>query len=272
MYIYVHSYARAFESKQLTLKALLTAGRQPVLVIRKEEENKYRSIANWKGVELLVLPSGIENLTQTRNEILEYARAWGQRFIALADDDLRFFARKERTDWHLRPAQGYDLGLMFAIFQNWLGEPDLAQVAMGPREGNNRAGCGDATELFEDCARAMRFVAFDLQKLERTGIRYNPVMVTKQDFDITLQLLRAGYRNRVSHFFVNDQVSSDAPGGCSVYRTKEMMDAAAHQLRELHPDFVTVVDKETKGAWGGGTRKDVRIQWKKAYNPEALIK
>jgi len=35
-------------------------------------------------------------------------------------------------------------------------------------------------------------------------------------------------------------------------------------LAELHPGLVKVVTKETKGAWGGGTRTDVVVQWKKA--------
>jgi hypothetical protein len=32
----------------------------------------------------------------------------------------------------------------------------------------------------------------------------------------------------------------------------------------LHPNIVSVVEKTTKTAWGGGTRMDVIIQWKKA--------
>ena len=43
------------------------------------------------------------------------------------------------------------------------------------------------------------------------------------------------------------------------------MNRCAHELEVLHPDYVTVVDKTTKTSWGGGTRTDVRIAWKKAY-------
>jgi hypothetical protein len=43
------------------------------------------------------------------------------------------------------------------------------------------------------------------------------------------------------------------------------MESSAKGLAELHPGFVKVVRKETKGAWGGGERVDVQIQWKKAW-------
>jgi hypothetical protein len=85
-----------------------------------------------------------------------------------------------------------------------------------------------------------------------------------EDFDVTLQLLRKGHRNAVLNQWAQDQGTSNAPGGCSTYRTPEVQAAGAYGLQKLHPDFVTVVDKETKQAWGGGVRKDVRIAWKKA--------
>ena len=54
-------------------------------------------------------------------------------------------------------------------------------------------------------------------------------------------------------------------GGCSTYRTMELQGAAAEKLAAKHHPFVKVVIKKTKTAWGGAERKDVIVQWKKAY-------
>jgi hypothetical protein len=62
----------------------------------------------------------------------------------------------------------------------------------------------------------------------------------------------------------NQAEGSSADGGCSTYRTPELQAQAARLLAELHAPYVKVVEKETKTAWGGGTRTDVMIQWKRA--------
>jgi len=49
----------------------------------------------------------------------------------------------------------------------------------------------------------------------------------------------------------------------------EVQSQGAERLKELHPDVVEVVEKETKTAWGGATRKDVKVQWKKAFKTGA---
>jgi hypothetical protein len=92
-----------------------------------------------------------------------------------------------------------------------------------------------------------------------------PVM---EDFDLTLQLLRAGFPNRVSYEFCWNQRGSGSEGGCSTYRTGEMQAAAARRLAELHPDFVKVVTKSSKSNWKQGDmqeRVDVIVQWRKAF-------
>ena len=79
-----------------------------------------------------------------------------------------------------------------------------------------------------------------------------------------LQSLTRGFSNVVLNDYCQNQGGSNTSGGCSTYRTPEVHADACYHLEELFPKFVTVVDKTTKAAWGGGTRKDVRVQWKKA--------
>jgi hypothetical protein len=100
--------------------------------------------------------------------------------------------------------------------------------------------------------------------LKKEGVRFDrlPVM---EDFDVALQLLRKGYPSLTLNNWVQDQSTSNAPGGCSTYRSLEVQAKGAKGLARLHPNVVKLVEKTTKGAWGGGTRTDVQVAWKKAY-------
>ena len=128
------------------------------------------------------------------------------------------------------------------------------------REGNNRI---EKDYLMNK--RMMRCVAYDTKAVRDLGVRFDR-LPCKTDFDVTLQLLRMGKSNRVSYYYAQGQVGgSNSSGGCSVYRNDDVLTKSAIELELLHPEFVTVVEKETKGAWGGGVRTDVRIQWMKAF-------
>jgi hypothetical protein len=79
--------------------------------------------------------------------------------------------------------------------------------------------------------------------------------------------LEQGYPNYIITEFCWDQSrGSNAPGGCSLYRDGEWQRREVLKLKELHPEFVTVVEKKPKIGWGQGmtTRTDVRVSWAKA--------
>lgn len=63
----------------------------------------------------------------------------------------------------------------------------------------------------------------------------------------------------------NGKIRKFCGSACKHKASNRRQAAAAHQLHSLHPDFVKVVKKTTKGAWGGGERTDVTVAWKKAY-------
>ncbi len=136
-----------------------------------------------------------------------------------------------------------------------------ALVGISARQGNNRQ---EDTRVFN--TRMNNAYAMHCDTLRKNPIRWDR-MPLMEDFDVTLQLLRLGYENAVLYEFAwNQSGGSSAAGGCSGYRTNEMQAQCAGRLKELHPDFVTVVTKKAKGgAWKGmEERKDVRMQWKKA--------
>ena len=134
-----------------------------------------------------------------------------------------------------------------------------AHGAVAPREGGNRV-----TDDILYNVRCLRALFYRTDVLKVYDIRFTDMEVM-EDFHVALSLLRQGFKSVTINHMVQNQNGSNLPGGCSDYRSMEMQERAAHTLKERHPDFVTVVQKETKTAWGGGMRTDVRVAWKKAY-------
>jgi hypothetical protein len=84
---------------------------------------------------------------------------------------------------------------------------------------------------------------------------------TREDMDLTLQLLRKGFPNAVWHTTVNDQRKFNAPGGASIKRTIESSNADAYKLAQLHPGYVSTVERPYKASV---PRIEVVCQWQKA--------
>jgi hypothetical protein len=178
--------------------------------------------------------------------------------VVMVDDDLVFATRRKDEPTKFNPATVDEIEELFAMID--LNLEVYAHVGVATREGGNYN-----TDDYYTCSRMLRVLAYNRSVLKAEGIRFDrlPVM---EDFDVTLQLLRAGHPNFIINYMVQNQNGSNLAGGCSTYRTLGMQEAAALGLKKLHPQFVTVVKKDIKerGAWG--ERTDVRIQWKKAYD------
>jgi hypothetical protein len=176
----------------------------------------------------------------------------------MLDDDLVFFKRRIDDPTKLRDIENAELIEMFHLIEKTIMWTH-AHVGIAAREGANRN-----TDEFMDNTRIMRVLGYDREVLLRLGIRFDEMEVM-EDFHVALSLLERGYANRVLNTYANNQGGSGSSGGCSHFRTMDLHAANAEKLAALHPQFVTVVEKTTKGSFGGGTRKDVRIQWKEAY-------
>lgn len=112
--------------------------------------------------------------------------------------------------------------------------------------------------------RMFNMYAFNRQVLLDNDIRFD-VMPVMEDFHVTLSLLKLGMPNAILLNWHWTSGGSNAKGGCSTYRTREVQREGALKLAANHAPFVTVVEKESK-SWGGelSTRTDVRVAWKKA--------
>jgi len=187
--------------------------------------------------------------------------------MVMIDDDLVFATRRRDDPTKFKPSTMYEVLDMFEAIENAF-EDGYIHGAVATREGGNRF-----TEEFKTIGRALRFHFYNAEVLQLEDFRFDRTTFM-QDFDMTLQLLRAGFPNVILNKWVHNQHGSNTHGGCSTTRSAEAHAKAAHQLHDLHPDFVKVVKKKTKSAWGGGERTDVRVQWKRAFesagNPDIL--
>lgn len=216
-------------------------------------KQKWESAGN---VKIHGQPVSINNIGKARHAILEWAYP---NNVLMLDDDLAFFKRRTDQPDKFGDSDINDIAAMLADCKRLLDK--YAHIAIATREGGNRN-----TERYAHITRGLRVLGYNSKIVLDEGVEFGRIPVM-EDFDVTLQLLRKDYPNCILNWMVHNQTGgSGAAGGCSTYRTLNLQEQAAHKLKELHPDFVTVVQKTTKTAWGGSTRTDVRIQWKKAYD------
>jgi hypothetical protein len=87
------------------------------------------------------------------------------------------------------------------------------------------------------------------------------------DVLLNCTLLSHGLPNaRITTHFV-DWLPSQAPGGCSLYRTSAMQEEACRYIAQEFGPYARLVEKSPKTAkWLGETRYDLNVRWKELYN------
>jgi hypothetical protein len=246
MEIYIPTYGRV--DRQITYDNLPKVWQDQITFVVYEEE---APLHVERGRKVWVYPPdkerGIGNKRKfIRNESLD-------PHICTLDDDLVFSARRTDDPTKFRKMTDHDYDQMFDDVRVQL-DNGYMHGAIAMREGANRN-----TEPYLYCTRALRAHFYN----QNAPFQY--VSQYMQDFTMTLDLLTQGHPNVILNRWVHNQPGSNVAGGCSDDRSLEKLAHAARVLKYRHPDFVTVVTKETKGSWGGGKRTDVRIQWKKAF-------
>jgi hypothetical protein len=256
MKVYIPTLGRP--QHQHTFSALICVrSADVVLVVAPEERAEYKKFN--PDANIIATPKGVQgHIGRVREWIIaKHMVTSDDPRLVMMDDDLVFSRRRVDDPTKATAATVNDLQLMLKCLEGTL--KSVAHAGIIAREGANRYADDGALE----CTRMMRVLGYNTAKLPH-DIAFGRVQFM-EDFDVTLQLLRAGLRNVVHCEWWHNQGGSNLPGGCATSRTMEAHAAAAHALRALHPDFVKVVQKQTKTAWGGGERTDVKIAWKKAY-------
>jgi len=229
----------------------------PILVVQHREHEAYR----WYPGPVHVLPPHLQRLAPTRDYLI-HNPIWTDETVVFLDDDLHFFARRSDDPTKFRTLRPFELAQMLDQIAAYL--CTFPHVGIAPREGGNRQ-----TEQCLLNTRIMRVLGYSRHFLRQHAITFHPLEVM-EDFHVNLQVLKQGRDTLVLNNWCSNQAEgSDAPGGCSTYRTAQVQTDSAHLLARLHAPYVRVVEKQTKTAWGGNTRTDVVVQWKKARNHAA---
>lgn len=257
MNIYIPSRGRW--KNQTTIEALPPElHSRTTLVVPRDEQGNYRS--HVPSEVTVKAPPILPGIGPCRHWCCQQEPAK----VLMLDDDLVFATRRFDDPTKFKDATHQEIiKLVDSVFY-WLNTH--AHVGVSTREGGNRD-----TKDWAFNTRLLRMLAYRTDVLRKENIRFDDIPVM-EDFHVTLSLLTKGYPNVKLNHMVHNQNGSGLEGGCSTYRDKDMQARAAHSLHTAFPDFVKVVQKETKGAWGGGTRTDVRIQWKKAHQSAPEVK
>lgn len=174
----------------------------------------------------------------------------------MLDDDLVFAVRRKDDPTKFKTAIFSEIALLFDDIEAHLEE--YHHVGVSSREGGNHN-----SEPYLENTRMMRVLAYNSVAMRENSIRIDRLKFMS-DFDVTLQFLRKGHKNLVINWMVQNQNGSNSVGGCSQYRTVESQTADARKLASFHPEYVKLINKQTKN-WGAlDLRVDVRVQWKKA--------
>jgi hypothetical protein len=262
MKIYVPSRGR-FEARFLdgiySPLAWVTRNLELVYVVSDNEAPMYRTALKFRrGGNTEVLAVGHpQNLSEKRALLAQRVE---EPIFCMCDDDLSLYIRKSDDSFQLRYPEPDEVD---DLFLNMIPEllEEYPMVGVGAREGNNRIGNGPRP-LLTTCTRSMRLYAFRTKDYLSIDANRLPEMA---DFDTTLQFLRRGQPNAVINYYAQNQPQSQLKGGCSLYRTTETHDAVCRRLAELHPSFVKLRQKQNLGGGNYGTRTEVTISWKKAY-------
>ena len=211
----------------------------------------------WSQTNKLVVPD-----TFRFSDIRQFILQQPGEFHALFDDDIRLYRRHTPGMTNLRYAEKPDdIRDMLSWMESQL-QDGYVHGGISPREGNNRVP--ESTTSNCRVCRA-HFYNADVVRAEQFDFRD---VVEKQDFHFSLTMLELGYPSIVSYEFAQGQHASNMAGGCSIYRTPEMLAEGALRLAALHPGFVKVTMPKTKTAWRGGA-PDVVCYWKKAFATRA---
>ncbi len=219
---------------------------------------------------ILGIPKGVATYLPSQRQWVLETLGTKFKYVWLMDDDLTFFTRAVGTTSLVKSTKA-DVAEMFATVRKHLSE--VPMVGISTRLGNNRVS--DSTA---DVGRVTRCYAMDTAVFRSVGAVFNPFEpFVAEDFHMTLCWLNAGHKNRIVFDYAQEDVGSNANGGCSAYRTAEVQRTTAFWMTQNHPE-VAVKGKLTKTSWdsfeikgGKKFRVDMVVQWKKAYKPKKVM-
>lgn len=227
-----------------------------VLVVQEHEYQEHYDMWSPHVMGVVALPPEINKLGATRRWVYETARDSGFDAVVMMDDDLDFLIREDPEDWPLTATTPEQLNQMFREVEEKLAEGYM-HVSVSGREGNNRT-----MSYGEECVRYMRLLAY---RTNHARCIEHGRIDGMSDFDVNLQLLRAGCPSYVFYRYAQGQPGTQTAGGISSDRTHEKHEREVDFMVREHGPFVSKRLKVNKSGGDFGTRHEVTVMWKNVY-------
>lgn len=276
MAIYVPSMGRhndigwgvpRFASPELRASLIYVVPEDEVELYEKKLQDQLYTQAYPGLSEARVVGCPEKGIARTRLWIGSHAQQENYTKFLMLDDDVWFYTRKSSDPkvFNLDYSKPEEVNqLMFVVAQAL---DSYGHVGISAREGNNRLD--ETYEIYDghfytsaQNTRTLRALAYRTKDF--LSCEHGRVEVM-EDFDVNLQLLERGIPNLNIAHWAQGQRQTNAPGGCSIYRSHEVQDRSARRLAELHPGLVGLREKKNKSGGDFGHRTEVTIYWKKAY-------
>lgn len=240
-----------------------------ILAVRSEERDQYENmISRMKRVNDTIweIPEGaVDGIATTRDWIMKRSIEFRYKKIVMVDDDLHFIQRglmPDKTDeTHLRPCPPSGFRDLLSWLSNTLDK--YAHCGVSMREGNVFL---PGLHRDEETIRAIRMVGYRTDIVCKEQVFFRKEVEGREDFDMTLQLIKKGYPNLVTYHWAQGQKTANAPGGLHGMRSDSQMEATAQILANFHKGIVKTVKKVNKTGGMSGERVDVMVYWKRALN------
>lgn len=236
-------------TKQFTYRALPKTVRdkyRTTVVIPDEDDGKY----DWVDIPIHVLPRGCDGICAARNEIIKLCE---DSTVLMLDDDL--------VAWSAKVGMGPYHKASDAELEHGFSEVERLLTEFGHGSIGYRFHA-DTVDTVRYNYRPQRAIGYNLDVLRKHHLMFSlPLM---EDFEMALSLMKLGYASFHYYGIIQDQPSSNAAGGCSIFRTADLQKSVSLALHARFPEAVTLVTKVVAGGWEGmKERTDVRVQWAK---------
>ena len=237
--------------RQITLNGLHKDLLKDTMIVCPDNEARYHTTR----VQVVPQPDKTWTIARKRQWIIQELCANEEKIVML-DDDLRFCTRRTDDPKKFLKAKPEDVLQAFKELEEHLSAvvPHAGFAARGGSIGPQAIRGG-----WQVAKRMMYVLGYHVPTVLREAILGR--IETREDMDLTLQLLRKGLPNHVNYSFLTDQVFA-SKGGCTDERTIERSNADAKTLAEWHAPYVTLKEMEYTSSI---PRLEVMCRWQKLY-------
>ena len=260
--IYIPTYKRTQQYLQKTYYYMPEPFKEiTYLVCPPEEIPKHQEY--FPNAKFIEQPSDVKTIAQKRAWLIRQCEK--PKFLMI-DDDMRFCIRVADPALRTKEDPKYlhvqedinDPRLINFLHEFFDKLDEYAHATITPRQNSHTV---PYEVKWKELGRAVYALGFQTEVI-RNKCELGRIL-TREDYDYTLQLLKQGYKNVIGCDVALNTAAYVGKGGTEDERTLDRANQDALKLQELHPGLVKLVNREYKT--GTPDRLEPVIQWQKAY-------